>query len=202
MPVTKYDTFTLSYTGSLYLGRSPEPVCEAVSRLIKEGRVRPEQVRIKLVGHCREIDGVPTSSLVRKYDLGSVVELRDPVPYAEALEIISRSHLALLFAPNLSFQIPAKVYDYLGAGTPILAIAEDGGTADLVRDTGTGRAFPPHDVEGIMQFIYQEIQSSRSRNGSEATGPSLLRYDARRLTEELVGHLRRVEALAETRRHR
>jgi len=188
--VTKYESFTLSYTGSLYVGRSPEPVFQAISRLIQDGKTTPEAVRIKLVGHCRTVGGIPTASLIRKYGLESSVEVCDPLPYTEALEIIRRSHLALLFAPNLPFQIPAKVYDYLGAGVRILAIAEDGGTADLICNTGSGRAFPSEDVEGIKGFIYHEMTGQRSTNRSHAAG--LARFDVRRITEELASHLDRI----------
>jgi glycosyltransferase involved in cell wall biosynthesis len=188
--VTKYESFTLSYTGSLYVGRSPEPVFRAISRLIQEGKTTPEAVRIKLVGHCRTVDGIPTALLIRKYGLESSVEVYDPLPYMEALEIIRRSQLALLFAPHLPFQIPAKVYDYLGAGVRILAIAEDGGTSDLISDTNSGRAFPSEDVEGIKGFIYQEMTCQRSTNRSHAAG--LARFDVRRITEELASHLDRI----------
>jgi len=194
--IPKYDTFTLSYTGALYVGRSPEPVFQALSRLIQKGTVAPQGVRIKLVGQCRTINGTPTSAVIRKYGLESVVDVQDSVPRNEALEIVRRSHLALLFAPNLPFQIPAKVYDYLGAGTRILAIAEDGGTADLVRDTDAGRTFSAEDVEGITAFIHDEMISRRSMNGSHAA--SLLRFDLRNITEELVGHLDRIAAATET----
>jgi hypothetical protein len=137
------------------------------------------------------MDGVPTSSVIRKYGLESVVELLDSVPYQQALEIISRSHLALLFAPNLPFQIPAKVYDYFAAGTRILAIAEEGGTADLIRETGSGRAFSSDDIDGIAEFIYQEMTS---RSGNDMVPSTLDRFRVGRITEELVGHLGRVTA--------
>ncbi len=190
VPVTKYESFTLTYTGSLYVGRSPEPVFQAISQLIQEGKTTPEAVRIKLVGHCRTVEGIPTASLVRKYGLESSVEVYDPLPYTEALEIVRRSHLALLFAPRLPFQIPAKVYDYLGAGVRILAIAEDGGTSDLICSTGSGRAFPPEDVEGIKDFIHQEMTSQGSTSRNYAAG--VARFDVRRITEELTQHLDRL----------
>jgi glycosyltransferase involved in cell wall biosynthesis len=192
-PVTKYERFTLSYTGSLYVGRSPEPVFQAISRLIKEGKTTPESIRIKLVGHCRNVDGIATDSLIRKYGLESSVEVRDPLPYTEAMEIVRRSQLALLFAPRLPYQIPAKVYDYLGAGVRILAIAEDGGTSDLIRNTGSGQAFPSEDVEGIKDFIYQEMTRRGSTYRSHAA--DLARFDVRRITEELASHLNRIAAM-------
>jgi len=190
-PAAKYETFTLSYTGSLYVGRSPEPVFQAISRLIQEGKTNTGAVRIKLVGHCRTVDGVPIASLIHKYGLESSVEVCDPLPYTEALEIVRRSHLALLFAPHLPYQIPAKVYDYLGTGSRILAIAEEGGSADLIRDTGAGRAFPSEDVEGIKRFIYEEMASQRSMNGNYSD--ALARFDVRRITEELARNLERAE---------
>jgi len=190
----KYERFTLSYTGTLYVGRSPEPVFEAVSRLIRKGKAAPEAIRIKLVGQCRMVDGVPTAALIRKHGLESSVEVCDPVPYAEAMEIIRRSHLALLLAPQLPFQIPAKAYDYLGTGVRILAIAEDGGTSDLIRDTGSGRAFAPGDIDGIEAFIHKEMAAQGSATPAQKAG--LARFDARRITEELASHLDRVARMA------
>jgi glycosyltransferase involved in cell wall biosynthesis len=190
----KYERFTLSYTGALYVGRSPEPVFEAVSRLIRKGKVAAEAIRIKLVGQCRTVDGVPTDSLIRKHGLESSVEVCDPVPYADAMAIISRSHLALLLAPQLPYQIPAKAYDYLGTGVRILAVAEDGATSDLIRDTGSGRAFASGNIDGIEAFIHEEM----TRRGSATPGrrAGLARFDARRITEELAGHLDRVARMA------
>jgi glycosyltransferase involved in cell wall biosynthesis len=188
-PVPKYEKFTLSYTGSLYVRRSPEPVFRALSLLIQEGRLERGSVCIKLVGQCRSVDGVPIDALIRKYDLDSVVEVSDPLPYSAVLEIVRRSQLALLFAPDLPFQIPAKAYDYLGAGARILAIADEGATSDLVHSTGSGQAFAPGDVAGIKAFIDREIDA-RTTGQSRATG--LCRFDVQRIATDLAGHLERI----------
>jgi len=193
--VPRYETFTLTYTGSLYLGRSPEPVFKAVARLVAEQRIRPEAVRVLLVGQCDTIEGVPTVQVARQYGLERQVEIRGAVPYEQAIEMVSRSHLALLFAPDLPFQIPAKVYDYLATGARILAIADDGGTADLVRDTGCGRAFSTHDVDAIAEFIESEMHRERDVEGEDA--PWLARFDLQTLTAELVEHMSRVGTEAE-----
>jgi glycosyltransferase involved in cell wall biosynthesis len=186
---TKYERFTICYTGSLYVGRSPEPVFKAVSRLIREATVGRDAIRIMLVGQCRVIDGVRTDVVVRQHGLESIVEMHDQVPYAQAFEMIRRSHLALLLAPNLPYQIPAKVYDYLGAGTRILAIAEEGGTSDLLKETGSGSAFTADDVDGIAAFILEELgDGSRPAQGPSALG----RYDVNRITNDLLEHLARV----------
>ena len=99
---------------------------------------------------------------------------------------MQRSHLALLLAPNLPYQIPAKVYDYLAAGTRILAIAEEGGTADLLRETASGRAFHSTDVDAIADFVRSEF-ITRGSAGFNAV--SLARYDVKYITRELLVHL-------------
>ena len=186
-PVMKFENFTLSYTGSLYVGRSPEPVFQAVSQLIQEGRTTPKAVRINLVGHCRTVEGVPIDRLIQKYGLESSVEVHDSLPYSDALKIIRRSHIALLFAPNLPFQIPAKVYDYLGTGSSILAIAEEGASADLIRQTRAGESFAPEDIKGIKRFIWEEMTSRESKNRDYSN--ALARFDIRRITEDLARNL-------------
>jgi glycosyltransferase involved in cell wall biosynthesis len=185
--VSKYDRFTLTYTGSLYAGRTPEPVFQAVARLIKSGRVAEETLRIKLVGHCRAVGEQSMASLLEKYGLGSIVEIQDPVPQTEAWDILRRSHIALLLAPGLPFQIPAKLYDYLGVGTRILAIAEDGATADLVTDSDCGRAFAPSDIDGLSAFIHAEMTTQAV--STEQRSAFLKRFEVRKLTEQLAGHL-------------
>lgn len=184
-PAPKFDAFTICYTGSLYVGRSPEPVLKAMALLIESGRVPAGGLKLKLVGQCGVIDGVPAEAVIRKYGLESVVELLGPVPYSVAFDMVRRSHLALLLAPNLPYQVPAKVYDYLGAGTRILAIAEEGGTADLLEETGSGRAFRAEDVEGIAAFIEAESQS----RSAAAPARALDRFDVRRISHDLARHL-------------
>jgi glycosyltransferase involved in cell wall biosynthesis len=153
----KYRRFTITYAGSLYFGRSPEPVFAALRALIGAGRLRNEEVCVKLVGQCGQIDGRPSTEVVRHYGLEGVVDISPPVPYRQAMEMIARSHLALLLAPDQPYQIPAKAYDYLGTGIPILALAGEGATADMVRETQAGGVFAPGDLEGIKAFISNAV---------------------------------------------
>lgn len=183
----KFDRFTICYTGSLYVGRSPEPVFEAVSRLLDSGAVGHDDIRIMLAGQCRFVDGTPIDTVIRRHRLDSVVDVHDQVPLARAFDMVRRSHLALLLAPNLPYQIPAKAYDYLGAGTRILAIAEEGGTADLLNETGAGAAFAGNDVAGIAAFIRGEMMAGESARRRPATE----RYEAGRIAQDLVHELGR-----------
>jgi glycosyltransferase involved in cell wall biosynthesis len=151
--ITKYDIFTICYTGTLYLGRTPEPVFKALKELRDEKRLKPGAVKIKLVGNCRNSGGRSTMEVASAYGLGDAVEIIDQVPYSQSLEIIRKSHLALLLSSGQPYQIPAKVYDYIGSGTGILALTEEGATEKLVRGLKNGKVVNADDVNGIKNAI-------------------------------------------------
>jgi glycosyltransferase involved in cell wall biosynthesis len=154
--------FTITYTGSLYFGRTPEPLFHALHELLQAGAADEHSIRVRLVGDCQVVEGRPIDELIERYGLGGVVEVLQPVPYDAAMGIIRQSHLALLLAPNQPYQIPAKVYEYMGAGTRVLALAKAGATADLIRNTGIGAVFDPSDIAGIKGFIGQCLDEART----------------------------------------
>ena len=202
-PSKKYEKFTISYAGSFYLGRSPEPVFKALKALEREGRIGLQEVHVKLVGHCRQIGGEPVSRMIAAYGLEGVVAVSDPIPHPEALEMIRKSHLALLLAPDQPYQIPAKAYEYIGSGTEILALTEEGATADLIRSTRLGRSLSPSDVEGIKKYLVEMICSERlkTRDGAphadEARSLVAKQFEGKAITQNLANNLNRTCALEE-----
>jgi glycosyltransferase involved in cell wall biosynthesis len=186
----KDPVFSVVYTGSLYFGRTPEPLFRAIRELLDEGRMDSGHVRLRLVGHCRHVEGRPIDEMIDRYGLKPVVETLDPVPYRQALEMIGQSHLALLLAPDQPYQIPAKVYDYMGIGTRVLALARNGATAQLIRDTRIGGVFDPADIQGIKHFVtaaYEERGAARASGNADRVKQFELDAVTARLAEELDG---------------
>jgi glycosyltransferase involved in cell wall biosynthesis len=185
-PAAKYPQFTITYAGALYFGRTPEPLFLAVSDLVRAGRIAESELRIKLVGRCHEVDGTPTAEVASRYGLTAVVEILDAVPYDEVIPILQKSHLLLVLAPDgHQLVVPAKVFDYLGAGSRILALAEPGATADVISETGSGRSFPYADVAGMREYLYALMRQPGGRE-STVSPAALARYDARQLTGRLA----------------
>ena len=51
--------------------------------------------------------------------------------------------------------LSGKVFEYLAAGRPILAVVPpDGAAAELIRETGAGVVVAPDDVEGIRAALH------------------------------------------------
>jgi glycosyltransferase involved in cell wall biosynthesis len=185
----KYDALTITYAGTLYFDRTPEPLFRAVGALLREGKIGETDIRIKLVGNCRAIDGIDTMVVARRHGVESVVELLDAVPYTDAIRIMQRSHLLLMIAPEAHrLVVGAKLFDYLGSGSKILGLAEDGATADVIADTASGRCFSLSDVAGIREYILELITEKKFqtlRNDVTAFG----RYDVRYLSGKLAAEL-------------
>ena len=64
----------------------------------------------------------------------------------------------LLLQPGHTVSVPGKLYEDLASGRPILAVAEEGEIADIVRQSGVGVFATPDNEEGIVAALASLIQ--------------------------------------------
>ncbi len=185
----RFDTFTISYVGTLYLGRSPEPIFKAIHKLVSSGEIQLSEIKLKLFGNCELLDGKPISSKIHAYGLDKIVEISRPVPLSDAVLIMQCSHLLLLLVTPIQVaNIPAKIYDYFGSGTKIIAITEPGATSDLITDTNSGAHFSPTDIDGIANHILL-LTRHKDRDYLRNDKRYFECFDAMRLSENLAQRL-------------
>jgi glycosyltransferase involved in cell wall biosynthesis len=178
--------FTIAHVGSLYLRRSPAAFLTAVRDLIRQRRIPPEDLRILFAGEFA--DGCQVDGLVASLGLSRVAAVSEPVPHREAVGLMQRADLLLLSAQCPTYQVPAKTFEYLAAGPPILAIAEEGAAADLVRKTGGWvSADDPAMLAEVVHQAYLSHHSEReSRPAQPWKRPGVQAYERRCLTGDLV----------------
>ena len=187
----KPQKFTLTYIGSFYDERTPEPLLRAVSKLVAGGQIPADALEIQLIGNCRYVKGQSTDEMAASLGLSTVVRVIDAVPYRRALEYAVNSHLLVLLAPDQPYEIPGKAYEYLASGVDVLALTQDGATADLIRKTGGGTVVEPHDVEGIKTAVseqYEKWSSDRSCDRGRPRADTRM-YERRELTGQLASIL-------------
>lgn len=129
---------TLLHSGIIYPSeRDPRALLAALAALQTRGVLMAGRQRIVLraSGHDDYL-----RPLLAERGLQALVELAPPLPYVEALrEMLDADGLLLLQAGNCNHQIPAKLYEYLRAGRPILALTDPAGdTAALLRTLAAG----------------------------------------------------------------
>jgi len=183
--------FTLTYIGSFYDKRTPEPLLHGVSELVAGNQIPRDALEIRLVGNCRHVNGRSTNDIAASLGLSSVVVVIDSVPYKRALEYVVNSDLLVLLAPDQPYEIPAKAYEYLAAGVDVLALTEEGATGDLIWKTGGGAVVEPRDTVGIKREVLQRYLKWAANGSDRRTRPSTdtLMYDRRELTRKLVSLL-------------
>jgi hypothetical protein len=185
------EKFTLTYLGSFYDERTPEHLLTAVSELIVGKQIPIDALEIQLIGHCRYVKGRSTDDIAASLGLSSVVRVIDPVPYKRALEYAVNSHLLVLLAPDQPYEIPGKAYEYLASGVDVLALTEEGATADLIRKTGGGVVLEPKDIVGIRAAVLEHyVKWTIHRSGLQRRASAGARmYERRELTGKLVSVL-------------
>ncbi len=117
---------TLLHSGIVYPSeRDPSQLIRALQLLHESGRIRPGQFRIRF--RASAADGL-LQQLAQAHAVQPYVELMPPVPYREALaEMLRADALLILQAANCNQQIPAKLYEYLRSGRPIVCLSDAAG---------------------------------------------------------------------------
>jgi glycosyltransferase involved in cell wall biosynthesis len=144
--VGRSERFTITYAGSLAYGRSPIVVLRAIAELIAEGEMEPKRVHIRFLGHCEYVEGRPLATIIQELGLSQVAEVVPLIPRPEVLRELLRSHVLLLIAATQRHSISAKLFEYLAAGRPILAIAVEGASAEILNRLSAGRVVDPDDL--------------------------------------------------------
>ncbi len=143
---------TLVHTGTLSgpRGRDPRPLLRALSRFNADpggGR----RVRLVLAGRTT----VDDQALLAEAGLGASVRHVGLLERSAALALQRRADALLLLTGTHRSEATGKLFEYLAAGRPILALAEDNEAQRIIELTGTGTSVPPQDEERIAAALRQ-----------------------------------------------
>ncbi|USX24314.1 glycosyltransferase [Oxalobacteraceae bacterium OTU3CINTB1] len=143
----------LLHSGVIYPSeRDPAPLFAAMAALRRQGVIGPGALKLLLraTGHDAFLAG-----LLAKYGLDDMVSIAPHQPYRAALaEMLTVDALLILQASNCNHQIPAKLYEYLRAGRPILALTDAASdTAATLRASGIETIAALDSEENIMQTL-------------------------------------------------
>lgn len=151
--------FRLLHSGVIYPAeRDPTFLLAALARLLAEGAISPDSFRLVLraSGH----DAYLKTLVDQHHGLKDIIEFAPALPYLEALtEIQHADGLLLLQAANCNSQIPAKLYEYLRARRPVLALTHlHGDTAAKLRRAGIYTMAPldstPSIAHALQRFLH------------------------------------------------
>jgi glycosyltransferase involved in cell wall biosynthesis len=187
------DRFTVTYTGSMYGRRNPDAFLRAVETLVHRGEVDRGRIRLRFIGRF----GDEVVAMFRQSDLGDAIEVVGYMPHTESIRQLLLADALLLVVDECdesSEVVPGKVYEYIGSGRPVIAVApEKSAIADLIAETRGGFVAHQTSVAGIADAFLRLYRAHET--GTRALEPdenAIARYERRNVTGELARLLERV----------
>lgn len=162
-------SFILAHVGQVYGNRTLKPLVEAVELLREKHPALFHQLNVRQVGFLCKAE----EERIRRSPASSAFQTVGQVPYEDSLEEMYRADCLLVIDPvfdhsTKNIYVPAKLYDYMSTGKPILAIAdENSATADIMSELD-GRCVC-HEAETVCDILVQVLSG-------EPMPPNLEKY--------------------------
>lgn len=152
----------LVHSGVIYPSeRDPVPLFQAIAALLAAGTVSAANFSLVLraTGHDEYL-----AMLIAEHGIGIVVTLAPHISYRDALaEMLGAGGLLVLQASNCNHQVPAKLYEYLRARRPILALTDPmGDTAAVLHNAGIDTIAPLDSKNAIMTELARFIAMAQA----------------------------------------
>ncbi len=151
------EALTIVHTGATYYGRDPRPFLEALQRWDQPAK----PLRARFFGQPPETS-YDLEDEIRNRGLEGAVTISGQVSYTESLRAMMAADILLLLdSPGRRIGVPAKLYEYIGAGRPILALGErDGDLGWVLAQSGVPHQIaPPGDPAAIARALAKLVET-------------------------------------------
>lgn len=181
----KFERFTIAYTGTLFMQRTPEPFFAALRALLQSQPAMEEFIQVVFMSKFKP----EHREMIREFGLENVVSNRGMGSYRESLGLQLGADALLILegeAPHAEIMLTQKVFEYLAAGKPILAIAPQGALARTLWRSGAGAVVGQDNIYAIKQRIEELFNGQFPLNPDAAY---IAGFHRRVLAERLAGLL-------------
>lgn len=158
----------LCHFGAIYGDRNPKPLLQAIRDLLAERMMRAAAIRIRFTG-VWDVKDRDCEELIQGLEKQGVVSREAPISRTACLQQMAQSRILLVLQAGFPLQIPAKIYEYIASGRPLLVIGGNGATANLVtrHQLGLCCANHVHDIKSLLLQLARG-QAEIKVSGTEA----------------------------------
>ncbi|WBX74310.1 glycosyltransferase [Tenacibaculum pacificus] len=184
------DKFSITHIGLMNSDRNPIILWKALAELSEENNAFKNDLEIKLIGKLSD----DVIADLEKYQFKNV-QKTNYVPHKEVQKYQRNSQVLLLAVnkvPSAKGIITGKIFEYLQAKRPILAIGpEDGDLAEILKNTNSGIIVDFDDKEAIKKSVLN-LYKSYKENRLEVSSKNIEQYHRKELTKQLSVILKQV----------
>lgn len=187
LPKIRTDKFTITYTGSLYGRRNPSSLFAAIEKLISANKVDPNKIHLRFVGRFG-------NEVEQMYDSASFTNSIERISYVahhKSIEYLFQSDALLLIVDESKESeeiVPGKVYEYIGTGKPLIAIAPNNSAiAKLMIETNGGLVAYQTELDKIADIFYKYYKAwEDNRMLIEPITEEVSKYERRNAAKQLA----------------
>ena len=151
-----FPKFTFLYAGSLFKELSPLPMFEALDVLLRTRPKLRQKIQLVLLGRQDAF----VRDTIKKYELKYCVHIIPQIPHRECLQYILGADALIFSVPDKQW-IPSKIFEYLRASRPILAIADhDSDAVQIIERVNPGLCLASRDP-GLMACHMSNLLRNR-----------------------------------------
>ncbi len=176
----------LAYVGTMADNYRPLTLFKAIKKLVDEFSLNKDTIAITLVGSS----ATTLNSILQETELTALTEFIPHVDHASAIEFMQKADILLLIIPDVENNegiLTGKLFEYLGAGKPIIGLGPvKGKAAGIINECKAGKLVERHELEELylyMKDLYlMKIENKEFRLNESAVA----NYSRESLTKKLA----------------
>lgn len=179
------DRIVITHSGSFYGTYFPKDTFPPLSKVINDYPSLKGRVEVRFIG---VMDSEIQDAISDTFK-GNAVFL-GYVAHKEAIRTISRSDINLITLPmtgDVSYIVTGKLFEYLAAKRPILAVVPPGEAARLITEARAGIVVHENDPEKLSDALYRAILELKDREDFSPVQDVVHRFERGGLTSMLAG---------------
>lgn len=192
------EKFTITYTGTMCISfdakesirYNPVHFFKALRKLLDEKPELEDKIQVIFAVFIRE--ELDVLKLVKDLGLEKVLKIYQFLSHQECMQHLVNSDVLLLIhhaGQRSKDWVPAKLYEYLGVGKPVLALIpqEQGAAYRILEETKAGVITSPDNVDDIKEAIYKMYLNYQDRVPFQNIDKDkVFQYERSNLTKKLT----------------
>jgi glycosyltransferase involved in cell wall biosynthesis len=185
--------FNIVFTGRFSLSvrnRRVDFFFAAVRLLLEKEKHLENKIKIHLVGEYRKEELQGLKDLIAR----GIVLYHGFVERSQSLVFQRAADLLLIITePERRSMVTAKIFEYLYAGKPILALTYKTVLEDIIKETKTGWIVHPHQPEAIADLLGKIITDTAFYHSIQPDGEKIQQYSIKTQVEKLNRLLEKIQ---------
>ena len=176
--------FSLTHIGLMNADRNPKMLWEVLAEIIAENNDFAADFELKLIGKA----DASVIEDISKFQLSKNVKVIDYVTHNKVVEFQKKSQILLLIVNNVPSAkgiITGKIFEYLMAKRPILAIAPlNGDVSEIINEINAGIVIDFGDKIGLKNAIL-ELYSKFKLGNLSVESKNMMQFHRKELTKKV-----------------